>query len=252
MSGRDRQQAGPQQGAGAEQQQAQWRQSNPWQEIIPLSVVLTCVTALIFAALSLVHTNRPAPGTEAQEPQVASANPETSPLMAGTENPVPAAPTPVPAPTVTAKAEPPNEHLQPAEPPEFVPGTIAQNSITSPGNASASADAASAGAPAPRSGFQREENVPGAVTKPTPQPAALAKQSSRHETPSPPEVFRERAEQVRAVAERKRERLEKLYQRHLISGDAYAKGQVEYQNEIVQYENEISNYENQVVKYRSQ
>jgi hypothetical protein len=254
MKGRDRQPVRRQQGVGADQRQVQWRGSNTWQEIIPLGVVLTCVTALIFAALSLVHTNTNSstPGTEAQEPEVASAGPETSPLMAGTENPVPAAPSPAPVPTVTAKAESPDEHLQPAQPPQLGLGTVAQHSNPSPGNASASVDAASAGTPESRSGFQHEEAVRSAVTKPMPQPSAVAKETGQHEAPSPPEAFRERAEQVRAVAERKRDRLEKLYQRHLISGDAYAKGQAEYQNEIAQYENQIANYENQVVKYRSQ
>jgi hypothetical protein len=253
MNGPDRQQFGHRRRAGTEEEDVRWRGTKPWQEIIPLGVVLTSVTALIFAGLSVVHTNRSNSKTEAKELEVASASPADSPLMVGTEKPVPVAPTPVPSPAVAARAESPNQHLQSATPAQFGPGTIAQNSEAPARNASAAADGGAASTPVPKSaGFQNEHSIASAARKPAPQPSAVADETNRDESESPAEALRERAEEARSDAERKRERIENLYQRHLISDGAYAKGQEEYQNEMAKYENQIANYENQVVKYRSQ
>ena len=51
---------------------------------------------------------------------------------------------------------------------------------------------------------------------------------------------RKAAERERREAERKRARLESMYQSHLISGATYKKGQDEYQSGIAKYHNELN------------
>jgi hypothetical protein len=51
---------------------------------------------------------------------------------------------------------------------------------------------------------------------------------------------RKSAERERRKAERKRARLEAMYQSHLISGAAYKKGQDEYQSESAKYHGELN------------
>jgi hypothetical protein len=51
---------------------------------------------------------------------------------------------------------------------------------------------------------------------------------------------RKAAERERREAERKRSRLEAMYQNHLISSAAYKRGQDEYQDEIAKYHSELN------------
>jgi len=48
------------------------------------------------------------------------------------------------------------------------------------------------------------------------------------------------ADRKRQKAERKRARLEAMYQSHLISSAAYKRGQDEYQSEIAKYRGELN------------
>jgi hypothetical protein len=51
---------------------------------------------------------------------------------------------------------------------------------------------------------------------------------------------RKTLEKERRAAERKRSRLEEMYQSHLISSEAYKKGEEEYKNEIEKYRSEMA------------
>lgn len=84
--------------------------------------------------------------------------------------------------------------------------------------------------------------IAGSPTSPTPQPSAVAEKDSPSEVESPEETARAKIEGVREAAERERERLEDLYQRHLISEDAYAKGQAEYHRQMATYQAQIGKY----------
>jgi hypothetical protein len=55
-----------------------------------------------------------------------------------------------------------------------------------------------------------------------------------------PKSVRKNLEKERREAERKRSRLEDLYQKHLISSEAYKKGEKEYKSEIVKYRSEVN------------
>ena len=55
-----------------------------------------------------------------------------------------------------------------------------------------------------------------------------------------PKSVRKHLEKERREAERKRSRLEDLYQKHLISSEAYKKGEEEYKSEIKKYRSEVN------------
>jgi hypothetical protein len=55
-----------------------------------------------------------------------------------------------------------------------------------------------------------------------------------------PKSVRKRLEKNRQQAERKRSRLEDMYQKHLISSEAYKKGEQEYKSEIEKYRSEFN------------
>ena len=55
-----------------------------------------------------------------------------------------------------------------------------------------------------------------------------------------PKSVRKHLEKERREAERKRSRLEDLYQKHLISSEAYKKGEQEYKSEIRKYRSEVN------------
>ena len=57
----------------------------------------------------------------------------------------------------------------------------------------------------------------------------MGEHDSGREQESQSEAARERTEQAREEAEQKRARVEDLYQRHLISEEAYKKGLAEYE-----------------------
>jgi len=56
----------------------------------------------------------------------------------------------------------------------------------------------------------------------------------------PPKSVRRHLERERRGAERKRSRLENMYQKHLISSEAYKKGEQEYKSEIEKYRSEVN------------
>jgi hypothetical protein len=55
-----------------------------------------------------------------------------------------------------------------------------------------------------------------------------------------PKSIRKNLEKQRWEAERKRSRLEDMYQKHLISSEAYKKGEKEYKGEIEKYRSEVN------------
>ena len=65
---------------------------------------------------------------------------------------------------------------------------------------------------------------------------------ARREVESLSKAGREKLEQVRKAAEREREHVEYLYQKHLISEEAYKKGQAGYEQEIAKYRDQIAKY----------
>jgi hypothetical protein len=74
---------------------------------------------------------------------------------------------------------------------------------------------------------------------PTPEPAVIVNDTgSRSARLS--QAGRKAAERERREAERKRSRLEAMYQNHLISSAAYKRGQDEYQSEIAKYHSELN------------
>ena len=80
------------------------------------------------------------------------------------------------------------------------------------------------------------------MTTPVPQPSAVVEKDSGAEADSPRESMREKAEQARDEAERRRAHAEDLYQSHLISAEAYRKAQAEYQREMLEYQNQLAEY----------
>jgi hypothetical protein len=55
-----------------------------------------------------------------------------------------------------------------------------------------------------------------------------------------PKSVRKNLEKERREAERKRSRLEDMYQKHLISGEAYKEGEKEYKSQIEKYRREVN------------
>jgi type IV secretory pathway VirB10-like protein len=80
--------------------------------------------------------------------------------------------------------------------------------------------------------------VPTAVA-PFPQPTAVVKDDGSRDL-KPSEVERKSAERERRKAERKRSQLEAMYQKHVISSEAYKKGQDEYQSEMAKYRSALT------------
>ena len=83
------------------------------------------------------------------------------------------------------------------------------------------------------------------------QPAAPVSDNALAERESPeavrkslerelPKVVRKTLEKGRRKAERKRSRLEEMYQNHAISGEAYKKGEEKYKSEIEKYRREMN------------
>jgi hypothetical protein len=83
---------------------------------------------------------------------------------------------------------------------------------------------------------------PAPVSSPTPK---AAPSSTPNATPAsapkePSGSARKTLEKERREAERKRSRLEDMYQKHLISSEAYKKGEEEYKNAILKYRSEVN------------
>jgi hypothetical protein len=89
------------------------------------------------------------------------------------------------------------------------------------------------------------------VTAPTPQPSVVVGKNARREVEPLSKEAREKLERGREAAERERAHVEYLYQKHLISEEAYKKGQAEYQQEIAKYEDQIAKYRSAGAQERS-
>jgi type IV secretory pathway VirB10-like protein len=72
------------------------------------------------------------------------------------------------------------------------------------------------------------------VSSPLADPTAVVSANQSHEMKRS-EGERKSVERERREAERKRSRLESMYQKHLISDEAYKKGQDEYKSEMAKY-----------------
>ena len=93
--------------------------------------------------------------------------------------------------------------------------------------------------------------IPSPAPKPQSDPKAFASDSEflkgerpefepKKQAQNLSKSIRENLEKERREAERKRSRLEDMYQKHLISSEAYKKGQKEYKSEIDKYRSEVS------------
>jgi hypothetical protein len=85
--------------------------------------------------------------------------------------------------------------------------------------------------------------TPVPVNTPIRQPTPLVSNDVPREKKTPSESVRKTAEQARRDAERKRAHLEEMYKKHLISDEAYKKGQDEYQDEMGKYRSRVSSQE---------
>jgi hypothetical protein len=81
--------------------------------------------------------------------------------------------------------------------------------------------------------------TPVPLNSPVRQPTPLVSNDTPREKKPPSEAIRKNAEQARRDAERKRTHLEEMYKKHLISDEAYKKGQDEYQNELGKYRSRV-------------
>jgi hypothetical protein len=105
--------------------------------------------------------------------------------------------------------------------------------------------------PAPK-GFATDSEFlatqqPAAVAQPSPSPSqqsTLADQQPGNDRNlperQPGEINRKSLERKRLAAERNRARLEKMYQKHRISSDAYKKGEEKYKSEIEEYRSAVN------------
>ena len=91
--------------------------------------------------------------------------------------------------------------------------------------------------------------IPNPAPIPQSEPKAFASDSEflKGERPEPkkqerklPKSVRKNLEKQRREAERKRSRLEDMYQKHLISSEAYKNGEKEYKGEIEKYRSEVN------------
>jgi hypothetical protein len=96
--------------------------------------------------------------------------------------------------------------------------------------------------PTPVPTTSKKHRLPKPITTPAPEVSEVVENDSGREGESPSESVREKAEQGREEAEHTRARVEDLYQKHLISEEAYKIGQAEYQREIGKYEHQIAKY----------
>jgi len=96
--------------------------------------------------------------------------------------------------------------------------------------------------PTPGLMTSKKDRLPKPLTTPAPEVSDVVKNDSGREVESPSESVREKAEQRRGEAEQMRARVEDRYQKHLISEEAYKRGQAEYQSKIAIYEHQIAKY----------
>jgi cytoskeletal protein RodZ len=163
-------------------------------------VALVAIGALGVAAVKVLQNVRPKHGGHTQ---VATAN-ASAPLIVGSQNPVVA--TTAPSPAISARPSP---------------------SVVSTPVVAAKPSASVVATPVP-------------VNSPVRQPTPLVSNDVAREKKPPSEAARKDAEQARRDAERKRAHLEDMHKKHLISDEAYKKGQDEYQNELGKYRSRVS------------
>jgi hypothetical protein len=84
--------------------------------------------------------------------------------------------------------------------------------------------------------------TPAPTATPLPQSTAIVGDNRTHDVKRSG-VERKSVEKDRRAAERKRSRLEAMYQKHEISSEAYKKGQDEYQSEMAKYRNALNGAE---------
>jgi hypothetical protein len=96
--------------------------------------------------------------------------------------------------------------------------------------------------PSPHSAVTPQSSPPVLTSMPTPTPVASVAHNGPQTGSEPKETdkpltkpARKSLEKKRLEAERKRARLEHMYQNHEISADAYNKGKEEYKDEIHKY-----------------
>jgi hypothetical protein len=164
---------------------------------IILAGILVAVVAIGALGVTAVNVLKNVRLKHGGQTQVASAKASPSPVIVGTQNPVPAFAAPAPA--ISAKPTP----VVAAKPSPSVAAT-----------------------PVP-------------VNSPIRQPTPLVSNDAPREKKLPSEVVRKNAEQARRDAERKRAHLEDMHKKHLISDEAYQKGQDEYQNELGKYRSRV-------------
>jgi hypothetical protein len=88
----------------------------------------------------------------------------------------------------------------------------------------------------------KKPRLPKPLTTPAPEVSDVVESDSGRQVESPRESVREKAEQGREEAEQMRTRVEDRYRKHLISEEAYKRGQADYQREIALYEHQIAKY----------
>ncbi len=169
---------------------------------IILGGILVALVAIGALGVAAVKMLQNARSKHGGHTQVASAN--VSPVIVGSQNPVVA--TTAPSPVISARPSP--------------------SVVTTPVVAAKPSPSALA--------------IPVPVNSPARQPTPLVSNDAPREKKSSSETVRKNAEQARRDAERKRARLEEMYKNHLISDEAYKKGQDEYQNELGKYRNRVS------------
>jgi hypothetical protein len=92
--------------------------------------------------------------------------------------------------------------------------------------------------PAPENRLQADRNALANTTQLTEEePGETARKTAEGERQK---AGRKTLEKERRAAERKRSRLEEMYQNHLISSEAYKKGEEEYKSEIEKYRSEMN------------
>jgi hypothetical protein len=96
--------------------------------------------------------------------------------------------------------------------------------------------------PTPLQTTSAKRKSPNPVTAPAPQTSVAVGRKSRREVEPSSKSAREKVELAREEAEQEREHVEDLYQKDLISEEAYKKGQAEYQREIAKYQDQIAKY----------
>ena len=168
---------------------------------IILGGILVAVVAIGALGVAAVIVLKNVRLKHAGQSQVTSAKASPSPVIVGSQNPVVA--NTAPSPAISARPLP--------------------SVVTTPAVAATPSGVA----------------TPVPVNSPVRQPTPLVSNDAPREKKPPSEALRKTAEQARRDAERKRAHLEDMYKKHLISDEAYKKGQDEYQNELGKYRSRV-------------